>query len=274
MDYIKKDFNTFQYLSDIHFYQNDINKNNISNYIKPTAPNLLIAGDLGSPFFSRFNDIINYCSINFKNVFLIAGNHEYYNVEDLEETNTELYKICNSFNNVYFLNNSIHYLTKEVCVIGTILWSDINLKYREEMIKNINLFKYITYYSNDKNESIPITPEFLKNEFYKNYIWLMNEVERVSQLEHVKKIIILTHYPPLRKFKKTSKKRHDKLISAYCNNITEILDIPNNKIKLWICGHTHKNISLYHNNIFITSNCLGYIGKNNIEYKNNAIYTL
>lgn len=255
---------SFQYISDIHINQNNICENNIHLYIKPTAENLLIAGDIGNPFLDEYLGVLRWCSDNFKNTYIIAGNHEYYCGQPIKEVDEQINKMCNSLENVYFLNNETKYLVN-ICIIGTILWSNIDLKYSNEIRRNVNNFKLIK-----NNNGNNITPFSIKNVYEKNRKWLESEIQRLSQMDN-KKIIILTHYPPMMCFRKSIKK-NDKLKTAYCNSLETMINRMNSSVCLWVCGHTHYNNTVTYNNIFIVSNCVGYIKNNNQIHKNNAVY--
>ena len=265
----------FQYISDIHLTQNkDIDKHLIHLYIKPSAENLLVAGDIGNPFSIKYQIILKWFSQNFKNTYIIAGNHEYYG-NIIENTNNKIQNLCNELGNIYFLNNSIRYIG-DVCILGSVLWSDIDPEYFDIISKKVNIFNKI---STDKYNKI--TPNQIKNMFNKNIKWIIDEVSRISQMENIKKIIIMTHYPPLMCFKKYKKSisAKDPLVSAYCNTLENILLTIDKKVKMWLCGHTHFNTKIYFNNVFVVSNCIGYMDsadyiKNKNKYKKDAVYVL
>jgi len=260
------DTETFQYISDIHINQNNIVGDNIQTYIEPSADNLLIAGDIGNPFLNNYSEILKWCSDHFKNTYIIPGNHEYYCMISIHKVNLTIQNICEELENVYFLNNSAKYLN-DICIIGTILWSDINLTYTNEIKSKVTNFKKI------KSNDILITPSFVKNEYNSNLKWLESEIETASQMDNIKKIIILTHYPPLMNFRK-HKNNYDKLKTAYCNNLNRMVKNLNEKVCLWVCGHTHYNTYVKYKNILVVSNCVGYIKNNIFNHKTNAIYVV
>lgn len=262
--------NTFQYISDLHLLENNITKDIIHIYIKPTAENLLVAGDIGDPFSTLYQTILIWFSQNFKNTYIIAGNHEYYSGKSINIVNKKIQELCDTLGNVYFINNSIKYLNN-ICIIGNVLWPDVDLKYTNQLIGNVNIFNKI------KNDNKKITPLFIKKLFNQELNWLTTTIDRVSQIDSVKKIIVMTHYPPLMCFRK-SKYKYDNLKTAYCNSLNSLLSNINKKVCMWLCGHTHFNYSIYYNNIYIVSNCIGYndtINKyKNNKCKNNATYVL
>ena len=68
--------NNIQYISDLH-----LEHLKMLPYIKLAANNLCLLGDIGSPRTQIYKDFIRDCSIKFKNVFVIYGNHEYHSVK-------------------------------------------------------------------------------------------------------------------------------------------------------------------------------------------------
>lgn len=98
----------FQVISDIHLeYYNSFPR------IIPTSNYLCLAGDIGTisnKYDKKIEKFLSYCSIHWKKVFYVLGNHEFYqnskfidkkiNYEDLEN---KYISICNKFNNVYLI---------------------------------------------------------------------------------------------------------------------------------------------------------------------------
>jgi len=63
----------FQYVSDLHL---EFRKKVLR--IPPVAPFLLLAGDIGYPCRSLYREFLRYAAHDFEKVFLVAGNHEFY----------------------------------------------------------------------------------------------------------------------------------------------------------------------------------------------------
>jgi len=83
-------------------------------------------------------------SKNFKESFITAGNHEYYNkTKTMETTNKFLEEYFTKFDNISFLNNNYEYYNN-YCFIGTTLWSKItNPEYEINDVYEIPNFDYI-----------------------------------------------------------------------------------------------------------------------------------
>lgn len=71
----------FQVISDIH---SEIKSFNLDTMIpkcdasRAKGHNLFLAGDIGKPGSIDYKNILKHSSTNWKNVFVIAGNHEFY----------------------------------------------------------------------------------------------------------------------------------------------------------------------------------------------------
>ena len=92
--------------------------------------NIALLGDIGNPFHQNYRDFLSYTSDRWENVFLLAGNHEYWKEKyNYYDVNDKIEEVCSLFDNVTFLNNkrasfsfgsSLEYL-----ILGTTLWSHI-----------------------------------------------------------------------------------------------------------------------------------------------------
>ncbi len=105
-----------QFLSDVH-----LEYRHIIPVIKPMAKHLALLGDIGNPFQANYSSFIQQASQKFEKVFLISGNHEYlYN--DIKTTDQRISDVCNSFDNVYYLNNQ-NIQINDITIAGTTLWT-------------------------------------------------------------------------------------------------------------------------------------------------------
>lgn len=267
----------FQYISDTHLeHYKNLPKNIIEKI--DGCENICLLGDIGFPGTNIYNEFIDYCSKTWKNVFLLYGNHEYYQklnksnkihhtMNDVDNIATKLPK------NVYFLNNSCVYINKltndvseridsvvekdkYIKIIGSTLWSDINLN----IAFLLNDYKFI--YTHGKELLKPYETKLF---FHASKKYILNELKENIQC------ILLTHHGvhPL-----TNGYYQDNyLASGYASNIVE-LSICNNLIAC-INGHTHSSIDtlIPNTSIKLLSNCYGYKGenKNILKYNKNAI---
>jgi predicted phosphohydrolase len=214
----------FQIISDIHLEKKKYNNNILYHPIK--ADNLILAGDIGNPLKYNYKDYLKFCSNNYKRIFLISGNHEYWH-NTIEDTDNLIKQICSSFNNVFYLNNNFFEFEenfRKVKLFGGIMWSYVN---------NSNI------YSTDNI--------LIKNfNFHKRNSIFINTLNNI--LSKNVDIIITHHAPSYYIIDNKYKGFHNN--SLFANNLDFLL----NKNTYWICGHLHEYNNLHkYNNLII--NC-------------------
>ena len=262
----------FQYISDIHLEIYNItkpyyiNKNNFfENIIKKLddCENICLLGDIGYPESQIYQDFLTYCSLNWKNVFLIMGNHEFYRYKYITTiSEIERFVENNIPKNVYFLNNKCIYLNKStqfvqyelpeiskenwIKIIGTILWSNIS----DKTALRLNDYKkiYITkHFSINK-----LTPNITRIMFYSNKKFILNELACNFNC------LLLTHHG-IHELCNGYYINSD-IKDGYTSDIPEILE--SNNLIANLFGHVHSNINLEINGIKLLSNAYGYKGEN------------
>lgn len=96
-----------QYASDLHLEYYD--KTPFPLLLKPAAPVLALAGDLGYPGRRAYRDLLHYCSRNWAQVFVVAGNRELYCTQKKWTADLLLEQcaaMANKFPNVQFMNQT------------------------------------------------------------------------------------------------------------------------------------------------------------------------
>lgn len=221
-----------QIASDLHLELKWNEKYFENNPLIPSADVLILAGDimcfdvdrkfLEHPFWNRI-------SCDFKQVYLLLGNHEYYGGIDVE-----LFQ--GSFeirNNIHLMNNITEVLDDNLFIFTT-LWSSIPIKYRQVMSVHVNDFKYInrrgaTLSVEDYNELHNLSLTFIKEQLCKDY----------------KNKVLISHHVPLLQLL-PERLRNLYAYSLYSNHLDDI--IKSNNIHTWVYGHSH----------FFSSDCTFY----------------
>lgn len=235
-----------QYFSDVHLeFFDEIKPSFIESLIVKEADILVLAGDIGDPFSIIYKNFIEELSKMFEKVFIIAGNHEYYNkLKTIEEINEQIRKICK--NNITFLDNSYEDYN-DYRFVGSVLWSKIDNK---------------NYLTNDFYH--------IKNMTIKEYNNLHNSCKHYLEdvLETDKKVIIITHFLPsvsLIDLQFSSYSKYNQCFSSSCDYLIK------SPIVCWIYGHTHKSNITKINSIQVCCNPIGYPGENLIVDFNKII---
>ena len=242
--------NKLQYISDMHLEYRE-------NFpiIPAKCNNLALLGDIGNPFKKNYLDFIKYASNNWNDVFVISGNHEYwqenYNIDDV---NDKIEDIVSNFKNVHFLNNGTCEMD-DYMVIGSTLWSKIQKKPVSIMGDDM----YIRF------EIRVITYEDINKLHDHSVEWITNAIEKSN-----KKIIVLTHHLPSYELIADIYKvgRYAKYHDRFASNLDHLIKYP---VKIWLCGHSHITLETNINDVFLGINAYGYNRESIIKKENDII---
>jgi hypothetical protein len=202
-----------------------------------------LAGDIGNPYSANYEMFLNDINNKFNKIFIITGNHEYYNnYKSIYETNEYIKNICLKYKNISFLNNS-HEEYEGYNFIGTTLWSKITKpEYKindTSSIQNMTIPKY--------NELNKICVDYLD-----------------KSLNKLDNIVIISHHMPSNlliadKYKSGNMSNYNEWF--YCD-MDQFIKKYNNKIKCWIYGHTHTPSEKIIENVICICNPIGYPHEN------------
>jgi predicted phosphohydrolase len=233
-----------QYCSDLHL-EFPINKMYLKEHpLNPKGEVLLLAGDV-VPFakVSDHGDFFDFVSENFKQVFWVPGNHEYYKW-DIRERGNVIHEAIRS--NVFLVNNcSVHY--EGIQFIFSTLWSKISPA-KEEIIRQFMAdFRLIK----NNNEKLSFAAYNELHEVCKSF--LMNETKKEK---NGKRIIVSHHIPTYLNY--PEKFRDSKINEAFAVELRDFIET--SQADYWISGHTHEVVPDFKIGITtLTSNQLGYV---------------
>ena len=204
----------------------------LHDMIEAKADVLCLLGDIGSPFEKTYVDFLEECSVAFKHVLVISGNHEYYNNRgiDIKTIDNGIVGLCARFPNVHYLNNST-FVVDGVNFIGTTLWSSLPQDIKHDVARMYNDYNYIY-----QTSGVLLTPDYTNTMFQNNLAFIEKAINDGTEKGY--KNVVLTHHTP--SFKHTDPKHEDSLFKFGLS--TELTHAFNgNYIKYWACGHTHVN---------------------------------
>ncbi len=221
-----------QYVSDLHL---ELYKQlpPFQTLLKPSAPYLALAGDIGQPIQLRL--FFNWASPQWKQIFYVAGNHEYYNLKkygstmktSMEERKWELDDVCQSYPNIHFLHSSApsHYLEEEnVAVVGSTVWTDPSPHEDSDRMND-----YHCIYTNDGLLTTSQVGKIHKQE--KEVL----DAEITKWGNKGAQICMITHHMPSPDLIE-AKYRGCGMNSFFAADCSSLLRYP---VALWIYGHTH-----------------------------------
>lgn len=248
-----------QYCSDLHI-EFESNSLWLKNNLLPVCGDVLIlAGDIAPLLEKYFRDpFISYISNNYRKIFWIPGNHEYYsrNISDFGES---INLTLNA--NISIVNNTV-VIFDDIQFIFSTLWSSISPQNEFIVEQNVSDFEYISY----KNHKLRAS-DF--NKLHKDSLsFLTKEIKN----KHSKRVIVTHHLPSAM----CNLPVHNNSIinEAFCSNQNEI--IINSNAKFWIYGHSHYNQKpLIIGDTTILTNQLGYVQRNEQgSFRPNAYFSI
>ena len=215
---------TFQFASDLH-----LEKGLQNRFIKPKAPVLILAGDIGDPFDINYQKFIPETSYYFDKVLIISGNHEYdnFHVSKYDDIEMRIKNVCSIKNNLIYLQKDT-FIHGDITVAGCTLWSSKPKTKYELHLDHVN--------------------------------WLTNTLKQNTESNFV----VVTHHCPL--YECLLPKYANKTPNYFASHQEGLLRM--NNLKLWIHGHSHNNNKLFLYNKWVVSNQYGSYEKPLYGYKN------
>jgi hypothetical protein len=232
-----------QVLSDIH-----LEFDGAVDVGEPTAPFLLLAGDIGVCHDSRFPQLeafIGNCCEKWRGVFFVAGNHESYN-GNLTETNTKLKRLSRGIENFHFLDcDYFDVPSTDVRVLGCTLWSYVT----DEGGEMLNDFRVIHDLDVASYRAL----------HHGHVRWLEGQCAAAAVAN--KRVVVVTHHAPFVAGLVPNVSSGGTLLRNGCLG-TDIMDkfgksrFPH--LQAWVYGHTHLSKRCEINGIRVISNQWGY----------------
>ncbi len=235
-----------QYCSDLHLEFDKNSRYLISNPLSICGDILILAGDI-IPLHDEFlnNSFFNFISKNFRQVFWVPGNHEYYyrSISDFGSSfNFKLRDNINVLNNVLLQFDGIDF-------IFSTLWTRISEKNEKYIEKNVSDFECI---GNNGNK-------FRVSDFNKLHDESLSFIKQAT--DRVKnKVVIVTHHLP--SFLCNKPAHNTSIINeAFSVDLSDF--IKTGIARFWLYGHSHFNQKpVYIGKTILLTNQLGYV-----EYK-------
>lgn len=229
-----------QYASDLHI--NDWPKGTpFESFLIPTAPILVIAGDICSAWDPLYAHFLAWTSRNWHTVILITGNHEYYCEPDqiytIEQTDQHIASLVQTFDNLVFLQNGASYVLPgtRLRFVGTTLWSAITPSIWDEIVGKKGDYKVVYTKSGLGLRSAHPADMCALHALQKSH--LRSAIVPQSTNE---RLIVVTHHIPTPLLLE-EEYRNEKWRSCYASNDEDLFA---SNIALWICGHGHRATQL------------------------------
>ena len=238
---------TIQYASDLHLEFHENREFLRMNPLQPIGEILVLAGDI-APFreIEKHKNFFDYLSGNFKKIYWVPGNHEYYGFDLADK--------CGTFNeairhNLFLINNQ-SIVVEDTKFIFSSLWSSISEKNAVAIQNQLSDFQRIKY----KNNSLKVTDY---NGYHKESLHF---VEReLSLSKHPKKVVVTHHVPTFKNY--PIQYLNSPLNEAFATELKSLIE--KTQPVYWIYGHNHSNIPNFTmGKTELCSNQLGYVAYN------------
>ena len=239
-----------RYFSDLHL---EFRKLFNPKIIKPGPDEVLIlAGDIGKPTLGEFCILFDYLSKNFKKIFYVPGNHEYYSKKNhMGVTQTKIPEVLEKYPNVSVLDcdsevyDGYHF-------VGCTMWSLVkNHRYKINDIYSIPGMN-IPFYNLINKEEVEYLTETIDSP--------------LSSLPGVIGRIVITHHIPSEKLI-SPKYNFSDYNEWFFTDMDDVIKRNNDKIVGWWFGHTHTPSETSYLGVNFHCNPIGYPNEDNRDIK-------
>lgn len=248
----------FQLFSDIHLELSQ--KKIFCPMVK--AEYLILAGDIGNVKCSNYKLFFEYCSKNWKKVYYVLGNHEYYSKHSMTTVHEQITLLLAEYPNVILLSNAMNYIDEQTLIYGFIGWTYPIFKHTHIALEYLNDYNYI------KTTEGRFTIKHHNDLAIDGITKFKQFIENANNNDTIKNIIVVTHFPPINMEGCITSNpeyggKNDYLKNYYSwTNLMTSEQIVCDKIKLWCSGHTHWKYDFIHQTIRFVSNPIGYEEEN------------
>lgn len=245
-----------QYASDLHI-DGWPATTPFTTFLSPSAPFLILAGDICSKWNPRYFQFLAWARRHWQAVYVITGNHEYHNSKrhTIAETDKYIHEFCLKHKNLYFLQAGMSYLIPgtTIRIIGATLWCAPDPDMWDRAAKKKGDYRFI--YIDD-----PASPKG-KRRLHPSDVYALHTIQKIflqlmslSQVPH-EPLVVATHYLPS-KLLLEPEYVGEELHTFYASNDDDLF-VP--QIRLWICGHSHRSLTLpVSNGPLLAMNARGY----------------
>ncbi|KAL3455901.1 Metallo-dependent phosphatase-like protein [Aspergillus heterothallicus] len=238
-----------QILSDLHLEATNAYE---SFEIPPRSPYLVLAGDVGRLVdYDAYLAFLQRQTAQFELVFLVLGNHEFY-----EFSHKEGIEKARQLANEPVLNGRLILLQRErynipeskVTILGCTLWSSIAADKQKNIQMRVQDYVKIQGWSTQSH-----------NEAHsQDLAWLKDQVRHVRE-EGDRKIVVITHHAPMMKHTSAPQHKDSPVASAFGSDLLVSRRMKEwDGVKVWVYGHTHFTTDFDKGGVRVISNQRGY----------------
>lgn len=248
-----------QYCSDLHLEFSHNNNYICKNPLSVNGDILILAGDIVPLHDEFFTDsFFSFIADNYKKVFWVPGNHEFYHKDLSEFSNSYNIELRSNINIVH--NIELKY--ENIKFVFSTLWSKISSFNEKNIEQSVSDFDCI-----EKKEKKIRASDF--NKLHNESLSFINKA--LSNKEN--KTVVVTHHLPSN-LCNSNVHNNSPINEAFCIDLTNYIE--GCDANFWIYGHSHFNQKpLYIGNTILLTNQLGYVHCNeHSKFKHNAYFSI
>jgi hypothetical protein len=206
--------------------------------LKPVAPVLVLAGDIGQPQQRSYHDLLYHCSRNWTDVIVVAGNHELYGgVADKRLAACR--SVASEFGNVHFLERD-RVVCKGVTFLGCTLWT------HNAPQDGLNDYRKIRL----DDGKAPLRATDTNGWHARDKEWLRLALANVEG-----PAVVVTHHLPSFRLIAQEFEGHP-ANNGFASDCDALIAPP---VSAWIAGHTHRAMRVrFENGVEVCVNPRGY----------------
>lgn len=226
-----------QYVSDLHI-DNWPEHTPFTTFLTPSAPVLIIAGDIcpvWNPLYARF---ISWCVRQWAHIILVAGNHEYESPADapktLDQTDQEIARITSMYGGaVVCLQAGASYTLphSNIRFVGATLWSAVNPAIWQEVSE-----KKADYMHSYIQAPMGLRRTHPSDTTALHALHKAHLRSAIAPMSPTESVIVITHHLPSLELLE-ERYKGERLHTCYASADDDLF-APN--VVAWICGHAHK----------------------------------
>lgn len=224
-----------QYVSDLHLEFTERGP----PVLRPVAPILVLAGDIGNPTQPVYRDFLRDCAGRWEHVVVVAGNHEFYNKYPASQWRTRVpdtvadrlaacrVAATTAGSNVHFLERG-RVVIGDLAFLGCTLWSDVT---GVENLVERGMSDYHVICA--EGPARRARAEDVKAWHARDRAWLTAELSACR--EEGRGAVVVTHHLPTYDLISSRYQGHP-LNAGFASALDDLLCEP---VRAWICGHSH-----------------------------------
>lgn len=201
----------------------------------------------------EYRDFLKRCSLQFKHVVYVAGNHEFYHGKWVGSLN-DLRNECSKYPNIYFMEND-NKVIDDVLFVGASVWTDCN---KGDPVTLYAIGDMMNDYRMIRNDELGFT-KLRPAHTLSRHVKTLHYFKTVLGANSDKKTVVVGHHAP--SIMSIHQMYHnDQLVnSAYYSDLSELI-LDNPQIVLWTHGHTHTPFDYKIGDTRVVCNPRGYKG--------------